>query len=405
MRLLNDKVKNNVLRNKFFLNPFYIFSFIWTIIVLLYSLNILTIYPRMPAKLLLFFVSIILMSLIFGYIYKKRYLSKSHIVCSINDKPLRMLFFVCLIGFVIEIIYTGSIPLITVLKGDTSTYASFGITSFTFVVVSATIGLEALSSIKWIYGKKHKKENFLISMFPILRFILVYSRGLLILCLAIIALPFLAKIKITFTKVVAFLIVLVIGALGFNAFGNLRVGSSWSDSSYIMNITNFNDEYSCLSPFSWVLTYVLSPTGNLAYNVSNNLATYDMRGVLSQLLPDVLSKRLFSGYTSDIPLPQPGLTVSTMFSGSYKYMGFLGMYLSFFELVLLIFIFTELSKRNDVSFVAIMSSLSIITALCFFDNMIHYSGYSFFLFFIIGYSFFSKKPNRRYIAAKKKYFN
>jgi hypothetical protein len=72
-----------------------------------------------------------------------------------------------------------------------------------------------------------------------------------------------------------------------------------------------------------------------------------------------------------------------MFAGGYKYGGLLGMSLSYGELVILIFLVTALTRKNTKYYLASLASLSVIAALTFFDNMVTYSGYSFFLIFLV----------------------
>jgi hypothetical protein len=130
---------------------------------------------------------------------------------------------------------------------------------------------------------------------------------------------------------------------------------------------------------------VATPLGNLSYNYQNVPSLNSVSGLLSQLIPDFIAKRLWAGYSSSLTLVQPGLTVSSMFAGGYKYYGLLGMSLSYLELVLLVFAVPAITKKNTKYFLASLASLSVIAALTFFDNMVTYSGYSFFLiFFVLG---------------------
>lgn len=385
------KINIQSVKNRFILNPFWWFTLVWTMVFLVHSLGITSIYPVAPFSLFLFMLSILVCSTLCGIYYQKNFLVNKKVIYLESDKPNRVWIIVTLLMFVLEVVYSKMLPLFEVLNGNVSSYQNFGIPHITFLIVSSTIALNAVASVKLFYGKEHKIAHALTIIMCLSRFILSYSRGILIFSFLITLVIGLSKIKFSFKIFFLLFVLAIIGALAFNIFGNIRQKAAFNDSSYIMNIAGFKDQYRFLSPFSWVITYIDSPLGNLCYNYINVAPTYEPWGLISQLLPDFLSKRILPNYDSSLVLIQSGLTASSMFAGGYKYFGIFGMTLSYLELVILIFVVTRICKNNGNCFLACSSSLCIISAMTFFDNMATYSGYSFFLIFIVFYRLFLHK--------------
>ena len=176
------------------------------------------------------------------------------------------------------------------------------------------------------------------------------------------------------------------------------MGYAWNDSSYLLNIAEFNKKYYALKDFSWGIVYLDTPLGNLLYNERYIQPLNDYNGLISQLFPSVISERLFPNYDSELTLAIPNLTVSSMFAGGYKYYGYVGMAVIFIEMILIILISALLCKKENFALLACSTFVSILCAMSFFDNMFYSSGNSFALIYLIIYLwfFYKKKPSSNY---------
>ncbi len=369
--------------SRFLLNPFIWFAFMWSLVLIIHSLGLTTLYPATPNRLLVFFLAIILISIILAFIYDRKFLSYHSLVYFKKDKPSVILAILVGLVFVGGCVYSKGIPLIQTLQGNTQAYMSFGIPHVTFLSICLTTALCVLSAVKLIYGNEHRVANLLILLECYFIPLLSYSRGMLIFYGVITLVILLSRIVFSWKTVLVILAVAIIGALLFNYTGNIRIGAKWNDSSYFLSIAYFNPRYYVLKDFSWILVYLDTPLGNLCYNMVNIPQVNDWKGLFSQLIPDFLSKRILPQYTSSLFLAQPALTVSSMFAGGYKYGGLLGMALAYLELVVLIFLVALFTKKNSKAFLAATASLSIIAAMSFFNNMVTFSGYSLFLIFFV----------------------
>lgn len=125
-----------VLDNKI-LTPIKIFNFIWIILLGLYYLNLSYIQTNFLFKTLFIFwicvfcfdLSYIICSKFLFFKAKKNVSDKKIELSSTVNKKLKICNIAFIILFVIEILYTRKLPLVSTMMGKDSDYLSFGITS------------------------------------------------------------------------------------------------------------------------------------------------------------------------------------------------------------------------------------------------------------------------------------
>ena len=383
-------------KNTIILNPFFWFSIVWFLVLILYLMDFCEIYPTIDSGLLFFFLIIIISSSLFAYFFQKIFLKANFCFTPKNTKPSYFLGAICLLTFLVEVAYSKKIPLLDTLAGDGGSYYEFGLPSLTFIFVSLRIALVVLSSVKLFYFREYRLQNFILLLIPCIIFLLTYTRGILFFSLIIVILIWFSKFKLSFKSLLILIFLALIGCFAFNVLGNIRQSAPRYDSSYLINISGFRYGDTILSNFSRIIVYLVSPLGNLNYNIINSTQNLDIFGLIAQLIPDFLSKRIFPEFTSEIFLVQPGLNVSSAFAGVFKYGGILGMYISFIELVLFIFLIAKITLKNNTIFIASTASLSAVCIITFFTNPISYSGYSFFIVFLLLELLLSKKDSKRY---------
>ena len=185
-------------------------------------------------------------------------------------------------------------------------------------------------------------------------------------------------------NIVLFGFFIIVFAWLFGVAGNLRSGCRWNDSSIIIYLAQVNlDHKNLLAPFMWVEEYITCSLRNLNYNISNFSVRYSLIGQLYSIIPDFISKRIFSGYEIIPKLQVAAFTTSTMYAKTYISFGYVGMMVNFCMYLLIYFIFRHL-KVIDVSNKIIgYAILSLIYALSIFNDMLWYSGYSFALVYCL----------------------
>ena len=393
--LENESISRKQIKNGVLLNPYFAFSFIWLFLLVIHLFNFNTKFPPATVELTVFSLFISFTSFVIGIFYNLHIKEKA-VGAPINDKPTYKLLIASLVIFAAAVVYCRSIPIISVLRGNTEAYQNWGITTITPIGYCCSVTVIVISAVKFFYGEKNRWKNLINILIGFFTFVLVYSRGLIILSGLIVVVIGASKYRFSFKSIVFLLVLLIIGMLGFNAFGNIRHGYAWDNSSYLIQVAGFNKDYLFLSNFSWTIVYVDTPFGNLAYNMQNEFTDYDFMGLVSQLLPDMISKRILPDYVGGIQLAVPSLTVSSMFAGGYCYFGLIGMYIQYFEMIIVTFIVTRLSKCDRLTFIAVSASMTALLFLSFFVNTITYSGFFMPVIFMLAYGYLSlRKPQDR----------
>ena len=397
---MNKLFKTRVI-TKFILNPFIWFSLVWSLVLLIHSFHISLAYPSLSPAMATFFLIIIFCSIVFAVIYHKLFLTKLDFSPIKNSKPSWPFIIFSYMVLVAEILYCKQVPIIATLRNEMMAYQEFGIPTISFLNTTFVFFIALLASIKAIYGdKKYIIPNLIIYALCLMRFVLLYSRGSLALCLLMIVLTFISKRKITLILVISTIIILIVGLVVFNALGNIRLGYAWNDSREFLRIAKVSKNYAFLKNVIWPLVYLDSPIGNLLYYESTASIEYSVGGLFSQLLPDFLSKRIFASYNYVLERPIYALNVSSMFAGCFKYFGYPGMFFSYAELVILIFVVSGICAKNNKYLIASSIGLTFISAMSFFDNMVTFSGYSFYLLYLV-IACLIEKSDQRYVQKEE----
>ena len=376
---------------KFILNPFIWFTLVWSLVLLVHSLHISKAYPSLSPAMLTFFLLIIACSVVFAIIYHKLYLSRLDFSPIKNSRPSWPFVIFSYVVLIAEVIYSKQLPIIATLKNDMMAYQDFGIPVLSFLNTTFIFFVALLACIKIVYGdKQYRLQNIIVYGLCLMRFVLLYSRGSLVFCLMMIVIAFISKRKITIWLVLGTIVVGLIGLFVFNALGNIRLGQAWNDSSEFLKIAKVDKKFYFLKNFIWPIVYVDSPIGNLLYYEAKVSAQSSLRGLVSQLVPDFISKRFFVGFDNVLERPIYALNVSSMFAGCFKYYGYAGMFFSYLELVVLTFLVSGLCSKNNKYLIATSIGLTFISAMSFFDNMVTFSGYSFYLLYLVIACFYEK---------------
>lgn len=373
-------------------NPLIWFSFVWSSVLICYSLFNSSIYPKMNLYFLLLFSVLIIFSLcISGLINLKGDTLFGSLREPFSIKNLWRILGILYCIFLGEIAYSKSIPLFSVLiSGDTSSYVSFGIPIVSGINISLFFTLFTYASFEAIFtitNRKAKIQAMGISLLCLLRFVLMFSRGLFAFALLIFAFLLIVKKKPSIKGFVFFLTIAIISSMLFGFLGNIRMGYSFYDSAYINNIAGLS--LSRYNPFSWVLVYVLTPLGNLL----SNYKTSTNANMLFGLQPDFLSS--FLGISSPkVILPIRNLNVSTFFVFGYAIDGYWGIILQYIELILIINVILSLSKRDITTYVCERALLSAFIIISIFTNLF-VSANSYFLpiLWVLILSRYSKNKN------------
>lgn len=355
--------------------PFILYSLVWTIVIGLYKLvPISQLYPNLQDELLIFLIFTIIFNIFISFILKKNKIKNF----SILDKKYGIIYIIIYGYFILEFIYVGKIPLIETLLKTGYSYLSFnGIKTFHVIFYTFNFYITLCAFYQYL---REKKIKYIIYVFlGCFIYILLYSRGAILLQLACYSIIYLLKNIIEKNyKILKLGVIGIIVLYLFGVTGNIRHYYKWNDTSMIKEIAQVKTKESILDPFIWSYVYITSPLGNLQYNFNNTKPTNDKKYfVYENFLPDAISKRL--DYNKiDSKLMIENLTVSTMYIDSYLSYGKLGMWITFLVYMLCEIGYLLFLNRTKYYIVG-LSLVSILNIFSIFDNMFVFSGLSFCL--------------------------
>lgn len=367
------------------LNPYYIFNIVLIIIILLYSFYFSSYYPNLSINLIIFLAILIFLlfvgEAIFNLLIRQTNLSDYN---NRADNYNRATFF-AILGTLIEGIYSRGFPLFTF--SDDSVYGIPVFHVFLTVFISFVINLIFLKII-------NSKNNFHDDILIIINLICLFlglSRSVIVITLLNSLWLFLLKKKsqkVKFNKKILLSLCVILGLYAFGLIGNYRSNLQLNhdqnifDSSLISQVGGnpkvANNKIT--GPFFWDYIYITSPLANLQNMVNNkrfdneNTSDYLM---LSQILPDTISNRLFpevknediSGYQINSVL-----TVGTVFYRCYYISGWLGLFLMILYMMLFPIFYILLINYFAPEYLILgIAFLNTTYLLNLFGNMFNFS--------------------------------
>lgn len=398
---MEKKIKEReiIIKNPILINPFFFYSISWCVTFFLYFISPSQLNTSLDIFLIFFIVVTIGISSFFAIRFNKKYKNKKY---KIKNKRQSALFYIIMATLLIyEFLYSHNVPVIAALRGLNSNYQDFGIPTIHVIIVTIT----SLICINSYFRFKLFKEkiDLFISLIFFSYYILIFSRGMMILILlCILCLYFVDKIiKPIYLIYAGFFMIMLCWFFGI--LGNLRVSGEWNNSEMILQMGEIEkNSHALLSPFYWVEEYIICSLRNLNYNIANITPTYSISDFLYVTLPDFISKRIMDGNTIYVKKLMDYFTSLTTYSLHYSAFGYLGMIFEFLNYLIVGIILDKFKFSNAIYKFSILTIASVLFGLSIFDAMLQYSGYSFTLIWgIIGGSYIVSKKNGRIILKKE----
>ena len=362
------------------INPFYLYSLVWSFTIILYLFKIINIFPKLSLDLLIFLIFSIIFSIFLGKNLKIKKIKIN------RTKEEDYIFVIILIGWILTFLYEGKIPLLEAINKTGYMYVDFkGIKTFSVIIWTLTTYHSIKSFIQYIVFKEWK---YLFYIFiEILFLVLILRRGPILIIVVAFCLSYLFfkfKIKnLIFYFTFGTLLLYVFGILG-----NIRHGYSPLNTSMLKQIIYLNTEKSIFDPLLWGYTYITSPLSNLQYNISINNINFNLFNYITlNLLPDFISKRF--NVINTVKLLIPNLTVGTIYDNSYITLGIIGIYTSCLFYFIFNYLYLKFLIKTEYFMIGTII-LCLINIFSIFDNMYTFSGLSFCLVYPIFFIIFKK---------------
>ncbi|MCO5947242.1 O-antigen polymerase [Mucilaginibacter flavidus] len=375
------------MNTKWLTNPFFVYSLSFLLVFSIYQLRWSDRYPPLSAGLIVFLFATFIISFFLAFVHEKHKINEFSKI-EISKKRITVLILVYM-GFVLEFIYFGGVPILSAISNPDFNYKDFtGIPTFHVI-----LGTFSLFYSVYLFHQYISADNdfwglilFLISIFPN---ILVVNRGAIIIIIFACFVIYLMKIQRLRLKKIG-LIIFSIAALiyAFGIIGNLRYSASKEDKEYILRIGGASDEFiqgDVPFEYYWGYLYIATPIGNMQ-NIINKKESRFVTGNVSsfiagELFPDFISKRLvtmlgvedFSDDASKYFVIEV-LNAPTVYYRSYYLLGWTGAVLMFVYSIAIMLFYPYLIPRSSKYFITGWACLVSIVLLNIFSNMWYASG-------------------------------
>jgi oligosaccharide repeat unit polymerase len=238
-------------------------------------------------------------------------------------RVVRIILYVWGLATIGEIIVSGGLPIIWLIRGQNKTYADFGIPSihgflnsmiFAATVMHATLGI--------VTGRK---KYFLTLLFSVVWSLIVISRGDLIIMLMEIGIVLFLLKPINMSKVFIWA-----GGLSLVLIFLFGVVGDFRSPQFLRDVAGVTPSYPSWLPSGaiWVYLYATTPLNNLVNTMMHVVPTYDWSFSLTtaQLFPSLIRTILVPKSAVNGVLATSAFNVSTAYIGAYQDFGLLGMY-------------------------------------------------------------------------------
>ena len=373
-------------------NPFFIYIISFGCVIIVYLLGWSNLYPQLTFSVSFFLGVSFIVSFIFGFFFHFSGKLEYRRIFTYNKKIYIFLGLICL-GYILELIYTGGVPLILVARGGDYDYRLFGIP--TFHVLLATFNGFFSVYLFHILVSQYKIRFLFFYILSLIPSILIVNRGLFIMQLT--ASLFVYVISLRFIRFRVIVLVSILTLFLFYLFGILgnyrQTRGNATDSKYILEISKATPEFKesfVPDEFIWAYIYISSPLGNFQNEVNERKAELQSRQphlfVTFELLPDFISKRIgqwMSWEKKENSLMAKWLNVGTFYASSFNYLGWLGPSLMFIFFLWTTIFFVLISKKKNEYYITGLAILNTVVLFNTFDNMYAFSGLSFQLVYPI----------------------
>lgn len=361
-----------------YLNPYLICALSWLLVLILYNLGWSNLYPPISTSLFVFLIFNILITASFGFwLFYKGYIIYNPI--EYNLQRIRKLSVIYVVLNILEVIYSGHIPVLSILMGGEVGNDDFGIPMLHPLIV--TFGIFLGLYVFHMIMSTGKKEKLILLPYYLLSFLgvfIVFGRGLMFLtffgCFLIYVMS-----KVISKKVVPALIIVAICILYlFGLAGNIRIGEAGVRITSVGQATTEFEESNIPSEFFWSYIYFSSPVANLEHNLqTDKIHTVDISVLkslfVSEIIPQFISNKLISENQRVEPnLITQALNVSSVYTRCYAIAGWTGIWIMFVYIFFYLFIVLLIVPPKSQYFVVAIVVLNMLMIGNIFDNMMNY---------------------------------
>ena len=326
-------------RRSFLFHPLSLFLGVWGAVVLLYSMHLsyLLIFStslvlRTSLWIVVPFVATIVLCIACGELLTVprpkigQVVSFTAVELTAIDRLLRRAFGIWSVLSVVEIVVSGGLPIIWLIRGSSKTYFDFGIPSVHGLLNSLLLSLGVCQIA--FYAIDGKKKRLLIPGFIVMWSAIVMTRNLMMVMMIEGAIIWVLLRGFSWSKVMKSFAALAILVLIFGYVGDFRSGADT-----FRGLAQPTEDYPAWLPSGvlWGYIYLTTPVGNVVNTAISEKPVDSFRfpNTTSLLFPTVLRNILYGNGTASEAfsgnLVTDAFNVSTAYIGPFQDFGYVGM--------------------------------------------------------------------------------
>lgn len=271
------------------------------------------------------------------------------------------------LGSLVDIAYSGGLPILWAAMGSDKNYTDFGVRSFHGIVNACYLFGVTILSVQIFYEKKPRK---IVLMGLLCWPILMLGRGILLSALVQIAAVYLLLRPVGVKRLSLIGLVIFLCIVMFGVVGNYRGTSNPFD--YLLTEESSQALFGFLPDgFLWFYVYITTGLNNIAFSINliepNYTPYYSVINLLPSFLRFNIEDYVLNG--SLVELVDENLNTSTFYSGYLSDFGLFGAFLAGVSLQLLAVICYRKARRGNVSAVLAYSIVFECVVFSIFYDM------------------------------------
>jgi hypothetical protein len=355
----------------FIVNPFYLYCIAFLLAIIIYSWGWCVFFPKLSSNLLMFFLISFPFFIIAGYFLGK----PGSRVEILQVRPLFLndvIFCVIVFLGILNILIMGYLPILD----RSNNYREFGAPVIDPLFNTMSIFFSVFYLKTFLYNKKRKYLVYILVIL-ILQVLLFRRSTVIWIIVSSVFLLLLYYQRIRVMVVILCLICLPLFSFYFGLYGNFR---SKLTKSFVINDLGASNSFKKTGiSYNHYMTYlyISSPLANLQKNIdqgsgfSNN---GDLKSfIFSCILPENLTRRLNGTLKPGIPecsLIHPELIVGTFLMASFCTMGWAGMIIMLFYVLIFSLICITIIRKMGTFQISTYCILSTSVFLLIFANFL-----------------------------------
>lgn len=403
------KVNKNLSIYSLFLNPFSLLALTFFFISFAYSLGWSGLFLPLTIDTKIFLTVLVLLSLLLAILFNNKHFKRINNSINLLETnkeitPIRYEILIIISFFVLEVLYNGYIPVFRIVSAIEETdYRNFSI---------PILHIFYLTYMNYVFLKRSSNFIFLnskVSLLPMFLIIFIQlmlvSRGSIVFLIFCFINMYLMKGTFSLKRIIKLLVPVFLLFYLFGVVGDVRtnaqIGRQDAFNVEVLARATLAEgpivENENLLPTYWAYLYVSSPLGNFQNTISSTEVTKNnyVDLVYYEFLPDIINRNL-SGildkeeFVSNVERVIPFLTVATFAGDSYGFMGWIGVVMITFLLLISPPIILNLTGNYNYHLQA--SVINTLMILSGFTNIFPYTNFSLVVLLLI----FSSRISLRY---------